>query len=127
MIHLKNSVLLLMLQKSGEHQLRLVVYLGFMHGTSRVHAFSIPSESKRRFRCSDDDRRFHWEVFFWNSGLPQPMTNRLKLLGITWVVPPPRMPVTTRIITFLVGDPYKPSFATVTGRGDNPRDYIFHR
>ncbi len=32
--------------------------------------------------------------------------------------------VTTRIITFLVGDPYKPSFATVTGRGDNPR-YIF--
>ncbi len=30
---------------------------------------------------------------------------------------------TTRIITFLVGDPYKPSFATVTGRGDNP-NYI---
>ena len=29
--------------------------------------------------------------------------------------------VTTKIITFLVGDPYKPSFATVTGRGDNPR------
>ena len=28
--------------------------------------------------------------------------------------------VTTRIIIFLVGDPYKPSFATVTGRGDNP-------
>ena len=28
--------------------------------------------------------------------------------------------VTTRIIAFLVGDPYKPSFATVTGRGDNP-------
>ena len=25
---------------------------------------------------------------------------------------------------FLVGDPYKPSFATVTGRGDNPR-YMF--
>ena len=29
--------------------------------------------------------------------------------------------VTTRIITFLVGNPYKPSFVTVTGRGDNPR------
>ena len=28
--------------------------------------------------------------------------------------------VTTRNIPFLVGDPYKPSFATVTGRGDNP-------
>ena len=44
-----------------------------------------------------------------------------KLIGIPWVVPLPRMPVTTRIITFLVGNPYKPSFATVTGRGDNPR------
>ena len=33
--------------------------------------------------------------------------------------------VTTRIITFLVGDPYKPSFATVIGRGDNP-SYIKH-
>ncbi len=31
--------------------------------------------------------------------------------------------VTTRIITFLVGDPYKPSFATVTGRGDNPNHW----
>ena len=31
----------------------------------------------------------------------------------------PRLPVTvtTRIITFLVGNPYEPSFATVTGRG----------
>ena len=28
--------------------------------------------------------------------------------------------VTTRIITFLVGNPYKPSFATVTGRGVVP-------
>ncbi len=28
--------------------------------------------------------------------------------------------VTTRIITFLVGDSYKPSFATVTGRGPHP-------
>ena len=33
---------------------------------------------------------------------------------------PLRVTVTTRIITFLVGHPYKPSFATVTGRGDNP-------
>ena len=28
--------------------------------------------------------------------------------------------VTTRIITFLVGNPYKPSFTTVTGRGPHP-------
>ena len=37
-------------------------------------------------------------------------------------VAPLPVTVTTRIITFLVGDPYKPSFATVTGRGDNPMD-----
>ena len=29
--------------------------------------------------------------------------------------------VTTRIITFLVGNPYKPSFATVTGWGVDPK------
>ena len=29
--------------------------------------------------------------------------------------------VSTRIITFLVGDPYKPSFVTVTGRGEYPK------
>ena len=45
--------------------------------------------------------------------------------SISWVVPLPRMPVTTRIIIFLVGDPYKPSFATVTGRGDNPINIHF--
>ena len=28
--------------------------------------------------------------------------------------------VTSRIIIFLVGNPYTPSFATVTGKGDNP-------
>ncbi len=36
--------------------------------------------------------------------------------------PPLPVTVTTRIITFLVGDPYNPSFATVTGRGDNPNN-----
>ncbi len=42
---------------------------------------------------------------------------------IPWVVPPSQDAiVTTRIVTFLVEDPYKPSFATVTGRGDNPND-----
>ena len=34
--------------------------------------------------------------------------------------------VTTRIITFLVGNPYKPSFVTVTGRGvDQIHVYIY--
>ncbi len=31
--------------------------------------------------------------------------------------------VTTSIIIFLVGDSYKPSFATVTGRGGQPKFY----
>ena len=34
--------------------------------------------------------------------------------------------MTTRIITFLVGDPYKPSFTTVTVRGPHPT-YIWFR
>ena len=33
--------------------------------------------------------------------------------------------VTTRIITFLVGNPYKPSFATVTGWGVDPSKISF--
>ena len=40
-----------------------------------------------------------------------------------WVVPCP-VTVTTRTIIFLVGDPYKPSFATVTGQGGQPK--VFH-
>ena len=32
--------------------------------------------------------------------------------------------VTTRIISCLVGDSYKPSFATITGKGDNPRYHL---
>ena len=40
--------------------------------------------------------------------------------GLLFGLSPWPATVTTRIILFLVGDPYKPSFATVTGRGDNP-------
>ena len=43
------------------------------------------------------------------------------LIDIVWVVPLPSNSHQGRIILFLVGDQYKPSFATVTGRGDNPR------
>ena len=32
--------------------------------------------------------------------------------------------VTNRILTLLVGDPYKPSFATVIGKGTNPKDEL---
>ena len=35
--------------------------------------------------------------------------------------------VTTRIITFLVGNPYKPSFTTVTVRGPYPMYMIIER
>ena len=39
------------------------------------------------------------------------------ILGVS----PLTVTVTTRIITFLVGDPYKPAFTTVTVRGPYPR------
>ena len=51
------------------------------------------------------------------------VTQKIKLhLGLS-PLPVTAVTVTTRIVNivmFLVGDPYKPSFATVTGRGDNP-------
>ena len=34
--------------------------------------------------------------------------------------------VTTKIITFLIGNPYKPSFTTVTVRGPHPRYIQFY-
>ena len=36
-------------------------------------------------------------------------------------LPPPRIPVTTRITIYFVWDPYTPSFVTVTWRVDNAR------
>ena len=41
--------------------------------------------------------------------------------GMEFGVSPFPVTVTTRIIPFLVGNPYKPSLATVTGKGGNPR------
>ena len=47
---------------------------------------------------------------------------------LCWVVPPPRMSVTTSIITFLVGDPYKPLLATgILGGGGQPNLYVCFR
>ena len=48
--------------------------------------------------------------FVWSAGLP----------GYILRSTPHPVTVTTRIITFLVGNPYKPSFATATGWGVDP-------
>ena len=55
----------------------------------------------------------------WLFGISEPSTESILYLGLS----PLPVTVTTRIVMFLVGDPYKPCFATVTGRGDNP-NYI---
>ena len=44
--------------------------------------------------------------------------------GVCFRSTPHPVTVTTRIIAFLVGNPYKPSFATVTGWGVDPM-YVF--
>ena len=51
--------------------------------------------------------------------LSQLVQDKQNNIGILWNYPKPKMPVTTRIIPFLVGNPYKykPSFETVTGWG----------
>ena len=56
------------------------------------------------------------------------MTNPTNDRGSSWVTDPLNhlgygpfpVTVTTWIITFFIGDPYKPSFTTVTGRGPHP-------
>ena len=54
-----------------------------------------------------------------------PPRNKALIMAYEPLVSPRSTPhpvtVTTRIITFLVGNPYKPSFATVTGWGVDPR------
>ena len=45
---------------------------------------------------------------------PKYSTQQLEQRPASWTTPPPRMPVTTNIIPLLVGNPYKPSFETVT-------------
>ena len=85
-----------------------------------------------------------WYVFFWGTfdstcfrvktPLPfHPSRMHPSRIGWSWrcigVIPkgfvlgcgPLTVTVTTRIITFFVGDPYKPSFTTVTVRGPYPR------
>ena len=46
----------------------------------------------------------------------------------SWLIACGPLPVTVtaRIITISVGDPYEPSFTTVTGRGPHPTDECFH-
>ena len=69
-----------------------------------------------------DSPHCQFYIVFVDSKVTSQNASIYQICRILWVVPPPRIPVTTRTITFLVGDPYKPSFATVTGRGDNPKD-----
>ena len=56
----------------------------------------------------------------WPNNHPKKIGVILEYLRST----PHPVTVTTRIITFLVGNPYKPSFATVTGWGVVPRNTL---
>ena len=64
-------------------------------------------------------RASYWPTFFGtaelNSGPCEAdvfVKNGLDTMGI--------VTVTTKIVTFLIGNPYKPSFTTVTVRGPHP-------
>ena len=54
-------------------------------------------------------------LFVWNTWYK--LVNLHESIVYTLCVAPLPAAVTTWIITFLLGNPYKPSFATVTGRG----------
>ena len=66
----------------------------------------------------------HNQKHTWAMGQVCLMTRfqKLTLLGtnISLRSTPHPLTLTTRIVTFLVGNPYKPSFATVTGWGVDP-------
>ena len=69
----------------------------------------------------------HSQVFWWVQPLSRGTLGKCRdhssgiKNSIDFGLSPFPVIVTTRIITFFVGDPYKPSFATITGKGDNPR------
>ena len=98
------------------------------------------------FQAGLEDRVFSFRkledliVFFWGEGLrirplelklaqkQQPLHkmihyklikswNMEQISDILDLPPQPKMPITTRIITFFAGNPYKQSFVTVTGWG----------
>ncbi len=70
-------------------------------------------------RFDGDDDTFLPKVVVLVCGLKIDQSN-LRGIRVYLGTTPHPVTVTTRIITFLIGNPYKPSFATVTGKGDNP-------
>ena len=104
-------------------------------------------------KCPENSRKHHryhiWKGFFtfnprafltnlWNTceGFSEKPIHKYPHTDLTYLYfgygPFPGT-VTTRIITFLVGNPYKPLFATVTGKGPHPtytliqyRHYLKH-
>ena len=65
--------------------------------------------------------KFHRAVWGWDSPNQISYLKVIPIIEIYLRSTPHPVTVTTRIITFLVGNPYKPSFATVTGWGVDPR------
>ena len=66
------------------------------------------------------------KTFFGGSGRGSKFIKRILKKQTCYILglPPHPLTVTTRIITFLVGNPYKPSFVTVAGWGVD-RSYIY--
>ena len=77
--------------------------------TCKEHAMQ--TESWNQFIFGDLKDFFQHGLIFTTAGIK---------MNISWVVPLPSNS-DHQIITFLVGNPYKPSFATITGKGDNPK------
>ena len=88
--------------------------MSFQRPTSRDEAITVAVEDFKRF-----DQFFFRVLRRGDFLVDSNLTKTWRYLGLS----PCPVTVTTRIITFLVGNPYKHSFVTVTGRGgDNPGD-----
>ncbi len=88
--------------------------------------FTFLYQNLRYVQLSTRTDHFHhrWTCFtLWSEGVEMKRKKIAAdfLWSVNWVWPPHRIPVTTKIITCLIGNPYKPSFTTVTVRGPHPK------
>ena len=93
----------------------------YFYGVPGGRSFALPPH---KFKCLDvNSCQLCPESFTQNSTQSAFFRRLRKKPHLDRCGPLPIM-VTTRIITFLVGDSYKASFATVAGRGPRPKDSV---
>ena len=92
----------------------IYIYMFFWNSLSNLNMIAfLPKSTQQQksyffnFESSSDEKVTNYNSILW-----------IRCFG---TIPFP-VTVTTRVITFVLGNPYKPSLATVTGVGEDPSD-----